>query len=115
MLEIQGITNDPKQKRSLVLPDGSMVEMQMSYVPLQQGWYVDYLSYLDFRLEGVRITNQVNMLYQFKNQIPFGFACFSDEDREPSLIEDFSSGASKLFLLTSAEVEYYAEVVSGQV
>jgi hypothetical protein len=48
-------------------------------------------------------------MHQWQNLIPFGIACFSTNNREPSLLEDFSSGASRLFLLSEAEVEEFQE------
>lgn len=54
------------------------------------------------------------MLLQFKNQIPFGIACYSTNNREPSLQEDFSSGTSQLFILDQAEVkEYFTFLQTG--
>lgn len=115
MLEIQQVTNDPKQKRTLILPDGSTVDMQMRYVPMQLGWYLDYLVYGNFTIRGVRITNNVNILHQFMNIIPFGLACFSSQKREPTQLEDFQSGHSKLYILTAEETQFYDGRLRGEV
>lgn len=82
---------------------------------MQLGWFITSLAYLSFELKGLRISNSPNMLYQFRNRIPFGLACFSMDKREPSLQSDFVSGASKLYVLTEAEVDAYTEYLSGQV
>lgn len=115
MLQIDNISESPRQRQSLVLDDGTQVILAIYFVPMQYGWYITRLIYKDFTLNGFRIINSPNMLHQFRNQIPFGLACFSAGNREPSLQQDFSSGASKLYILTAAEVEQYAEVLSGQV
>lgn len=112
MLLIQQVTQDPLQKQTLVLPDGTTLTLVLYFRPQQLGWFINELTYGDFTLRGVRITNSPNILYQFKNQIPFGLGCFSTANREPSLQEDFSSGASKLYILTQAEVDEYAEFLS---
>ena len=115
MFYIQEITNDSKQKHNLILEDGSSVDLTIHFSPMQYGWFITELTYGNFTLNGLRITNSPNMLHQFRNQIPFGLACFSDADREPALQQDFSSGASKLYILSQAEVELYTEYLSGQV
>ncbi len=74
---------------------------------MQYGWFIRSLVYKGVTINGARITNNPNFLRQFKNQIPFGMACFTEEEREPTLIEDFSSESSKLYILTEAEVDQY--------
>ncbi len=107
MYLIQQITSAPHQSQTLVLPDGTSFSMTMYFVSLQQGWFITNLVYNKFAIQGLRIVNSPNMLYQFRNQIPFGLACFSTANREPSLQEDFSSGASQLYVLSQDEVQSY--------
>ena len=113
MLEVQNITQDPLQKRILILPDATQITMTMYFVPMQFGWFITSMQYGNFTLKGLRISNQPNMLRQWKNLLPFGLACFSDQDREPSQLQDFSSGKSKLYILTSDEVAEYEAILSG--
>jgi hypothetical protein len=115
MFQIQNITTAPRQKQTLVLPDGNQILISMYFCPLQQGWFIPSISYRDFALTNLRIVNSPNMLYQYRNLIPFGLACFSTAQREPSLQEDFAVGNSKLYILTEAEVEEYVEILSGQI
>lgn len=114
MLLIQQITANPLQSQNLVLDDGTIVQLTLYFRPIQQGWFVNQLVHGTFILNGLRITNSPNMLRQWKNLIPFGLACFSAANREPSLQQDFSSGASKLYILTEAEVlQYEAFLANG--
>lgn len=115
MYVIQQITNDAFQKQTLILPDGSPLDMTIYFAPMQYSWTITELIYAsaNFTLNGLRITNSPNMLYQFKNQIPFGLACFSTANREPQLQEDFASGNSILYILSQAECQAYAELLSG--
>lgn len=115
MYQIQNLTNNARQKQTLVLPDGTFITLEIYFIEMQQGWFITNLQYGNFTLSGLRITNSPNMLYQFKNQIPFGIACFSSAEREPSLVDDFASQSSKLYVLTQAEVEQYSEYLSGQI
>ncbi len=113
MLLIQQITTAPLQKQNLVLQSGAILTLKLYFRPLQFGWFINQLIFGDFVLNGLRITNSPNMLNQFKNQLPFGLACFSTANREPTQQQDFSSGASKLYILTEAEVDAYSEFLSG--
>lgn len=80
---------------------------------MQYGWFITNLTYQDFVLNGLRITNNPNMLYPWINQIPFGIGCFSSSQREPTQQQDFLSGASSLYLLTQDECEAYASYLAG--
>lgn len=113
MQQITSILNYANQSQTLILTDGTSLVLNLSFSPQQAGWFITSLTYGAFELNGVRITNSPNMLHQFRNQLPFGIACFSTDDREPQFQQDFSSGASILYLLTKAEVNQYEEFVSG--
>lgn len=113
MYQIQNLTGDTKQKQALILPDQTLIELEIYFVPMQLGWLITELSYQGFVLNGLRITNQPNMLNQWRNRLPFGLACFSAQQREPSQQEDFLSGASKLYVLTEAEVDAYTEFLAS--
>lgn len=115
MFQIQNLTTDSRQKQVLVLPNGDQIQIQIYFVPMQLGWFITRLIYKDFTLNGLRITNSPDLLYQFRNQLPFGLACFSAGNVEPMQIQDFQSGVSKLFILTQDEVSLYTGILNGQV
>lgn len=113
MLLIQQIASNPFQKQTLTLDDGSSVAITMYFRSMQLGWFITELTRGSFTLNELRITNSPNMLHQFKNQIPFGLACYSKGNREPSQQNDFLSGASKLYILTAAEVAQYTSFLEN--
>lgn len=115
MFKVQNLTTDARQKQTLVLPDGTQIILSLYFIPMQLGWFITSLTYGDFVLTNVRIVNSPNFLHQFRNKIPFGMACLSPSRREPTQQEDFSSGASELYILTAEDVEQYTEFLSGQV
>lgn len=105
---IQQVTADPVQKQTVVLPDGSSLTYVLRYRPIQQGWYFDALTWTGgWQTSGLRIVNIPNMLHQWKNLLTFGLGCTTAGNREPTQQQDFSSGASRLFILTAAEVAAY--------
>ncbi len=114
MNQIQNITTAPYQTQRLILPNGNPVDITFSYKPQQLGWFIETLTYLDFTLKGMRICVSPDILYQWKNKLPFGIACFAINGREPYLSTDFSDGSASLYLLTQAEVLQYQGELSGQ-
>ena len=115
MLRIEHITNDPLQQQVLVLPDGSSLTIELYYRLQQAGWFFNNLTHGDFALNGMRVTNGLNILRQFKNTINFGLACYTDGDREPTQLSDFLSGVSKLYVLTSDDVLEVENILAGAV
>jgi hypothetical protein len=115
MFRVTSLTNDPYQKQTWFLPNGESVTVFLYFRPQQFGWFIQELVYKDFVLKGTRITNSPNILFQYMNQIPFGLACYSKQNREPSLQNDFLSGATSLYILSEAECQEYLELVRGQV
>lgn len=113
MLPIQDLSTEARQKMDLVLGDGSIAQMLIEYKPQQYGWFITSLSYESVVIKGLRIVTGPNMLYQWKNVLPFGLACFVTANREPTQQEDFAQSAAQLFLLTQEEMavldEYFAD------
>src|SRR5574343_1958233 len=115
MLQIQAWNQDPKQKLKIILPNNDTIDMQIEYKPLQYGWFINSLSYNDFTLTGLRITTNLNILYQYKNKLPFGILIQTVGNREPYLVSDFQTGACKMFILTAEELDQLENIYSGQV
>lgn len=113
MLEILNLTDAPLQQQTVVLPDGSNLFLTLYYRPQQYGWFINTLQRGDFTLNGLRITNNPNLLRQWKNRLPFGLACFTQANREPTEKQDFLSGQSKLYILTEEEVIAYERYLAG--
>ena len=113
MYRIQNITEDAFQQQTVVLFNGNSMFLQLYFMPMQYAWVITELTYQNFTINGLRICNSPNMLQQFKNKLPFGLACKTAGGREPSLQQDFSSGASSLYILTDAEVEYYSTLLAS--
>lgn len=113
MYLVQNITADPLQNQTLILDDGTSISLTLYYMPQQYGWFIYSMVYQGFTLQGFRIINSPNMLYQYGNQIPFGLACYTQGNREPTQLEDFSSSASTMYILTAAEVEQYQSLIEN--
>ena len=113
MLLIQGWTTDVNQTMTVTLPDGSLMTLVLYYSAQQLGWFIKTLSWNNFTLYGIRITNNVNMLLSWRNLLNFGLACLTPSGYEPSQPQDFYSAASKLYVLETADVEQLNNVLAG--
>lgn len=100
---LDGIRATGTQIISTTAENGQLIEITLYFQIATQNWKMD-ISYGDFQLNGNRIYSSPNMLCPYANIIPFGLACTVDEDGEPFLINDFSTGRAELFVLTAAEV-----------
>lgn len=112
-MKLLKVTASPLQSQSVIIEDNTSFLMTVYFRPMQQGWYINQLVYGDFVLYGMQIVNSPNLLNQFKNMIPFGLACFSVDNRDPSLQEDFFSGASSLYLLNEEEVAQFSDYLNN--
>lgn len=128
MNRLDQITDDAAQTQRLLLPDGSVATLSMEFKPMQYGWFITSLVYAPvtssygvpsnydgpFEIRGFRIFVSPNILQQYRNQIPFGLACYSAGEREPTQQQDFSSGAAQLYLLNQADVAQITSLINGQ-
>ena len=102
MTKIEGITDAPNQDMSVILEDGTRVEINLRYKPNQSGWFVDVIRG-EWAARGLRLVASPNMLRQWKNVIPFGLGVYTLNQREPMLLDSFTT-TTKLLLLTEADV-----------
>lgn len=112
MIQVTNITSDPTQQSSIILPDQTFINMTISFIPQQLGWFITNFVYGTVTINGLRICNSPNFLRQWKNILPFGMACVSQNSREPSLQQDFISGASTLYILTHDEVKQFEDFLN---
>ncbi len=103
MKQITSITNDANQILSMVLDDGSKVNMSLNYWPNQSGWFYS-LNYGQFSVSNRRMVNSPNMLRQFRSIIPFGLCCTIIDGYELIYQDDFTSGRASLYVLNSEDL-----------
>lgn len=113
MYTITNITKNYLQTQNVVLQDGSSFKFEICYKPMQYGWFIQDLVYGDIEIKGMRICVNPNMLHQFMNILPFGIACYTTLGREPTQLEDFSSGNFQLLVLSKDETTAYKAYLSG--
>lgn len=115
MYQITGITTDPLQKQTIFLDSGKQIDLTLYFMAQQYCWVIRELNYDNgaFVLDGFKITSGLNLLNQFRNILPFGLACVTTGNRDPQFQEDFSGGASVLYILDETEKGQYLEYISN--
>ena len=106
MQTINNISNDPKQKHTVLLAeDSSRIVLNLVYKPTQMGWFLD-IEYEDlgFKLYGIRVTTNTNILNQWRNVLPFGIMCTCEDNQEPLLLDDFIVNRAQLHILNKEEI-----------
>lgn len=111
MQQVTAITDDPIQTLGIILPDGSVVQMTLQYVPAQQGWFYS-LSYGAFQANLMRIVNSPNMLRRFRNIIPFGLAVTVSDGYEAINQSDFVSGRATMYSLDQSDIKSVEQLIT---
>lgn len=113
MYQVTQVTVDPNQAQTLVLYDGSTLDISMIFKPMQYGWFISMVHSSGWTINNLRIVNSPNFLQQWRNIIPFGMACYSKANLEPTLQEDFFSLASVLYILDASEVQAFTDLLNA--
>ena len=111
MLTLEGIQAVPIQNFRTPITQGTII-FKLYYRPNVRMWFID-ITLGTFIVNGMRLSNQPNMLNQYSNTIPFGLyvqLLDADPGYEPILIDDFSSGRLALNVLDQDEL-YQIEAV----
>jgi hypothetical protein len=113
MTYINTITDDPVQTMTLKLDNGDSVIFNLSYFESQKGWFYN-ITYGTFALYNRRIVTGVNMLRGFRNLLPFGFACITDDGYEPVFKEDFKNSRAKFLLLDETDIGKVEDILQQE-
>jgi len=104
MLQITQIDDTPQQSLVIVDENGNNITMNLRFLPTQNAWNFD-ISFGTFNLNGCRLVNSLNILRSYKNQLPFGIACLSNDGCDPFLINDFSTNRVGIYTLIPQDLE----------
>lgn len=100
---IDRLTDAGNQQSILTGNPGQRIILNTRFLPTQQLWVAD-IFYNEFTLYGITILNAANMLRGYRNLIPFGIMCSTDDGQDPYTLDAFSTGYARLYLLTADEV-----------
>lgn len=92
MLFIPNISNDNYQTLVVKNEDGTEFELSLQFSESQSNWFygISYTpqSSTPFIINGRRLTTGY-VLGNYRNQIPFGLVCLSNDNGDPYFLNDF--------------------------
>jgi len=103
MLYINKITSAASQQLTLTGIPSIQITMTLRFMPRVQQWIMG-LSYGSFSVQGMAVTGGLNILRQYKNNIPFGICCICADGLDPYQIDDFANERANLYLLNADDV-----------
>lgn len=101
---INEITSEPNQNHRFALEDGTDVNITFNYRVNQSGWFYSF-THEGRTFNNRRIVTSPNMIRQFKDILPFGFACTVEGGGEPIFQDDFELERAKFYLLDQSDVQ----------
>ena len=106
------ITDDPKQKMTVVTPQGDEFDFYLEFRETQGLWFCN-IGFKDTVINGLGLVCGQNILRQWKNILPFGLAVGSSDVADPYYIDDFVNSRIQVYVLTEDEVKWVEETIYG--
>lgn len=98
------ISSAPRQQFKVIGIGGERIDLLMWFSPTQGAWMFN-ISWQGFTLNGAVMTLSPNILRGYRNNIPFGISCVSEDGIDPAYVDDFETGRVQLFILSRDEVQ----------
>jgi hypothetical protein len=111
MQRIDTLTDAADQVVTLALPDKSLLTLELIYRPRIKRWTFD-LAHPLLVLNGLNLCVSLNLLRAWRNLIPFGLGCATNDGGDVCFIDDFATGRASLYGLSADEVKL-AEAAVG--
>lgn len=102
---VEGFTDDYKQQFQLTIgqpgDNYASADILMSYSVPRNCWYID-ITWDDFEMKGLKLSNSRNMLRDFRSLIPFGLLVTGGNGSDPMLVDSFVN-THEMYLLDQNE------------
>lgn len=108
---LDNITQDPKQVMYINIINYDAAKFTIWYKPQQFGWFYD-LEWGSFATYNQRIVVSTNFTRQYKNILPFGLLCITDNQTDPIFQESFTTNC-QIYVLDTADIEYLEATFYG--
>lgn len=114
MYKLNSLGNEPKQQITLLTEENTRVVLSFEYKANQLGWFFGF-EYNGEKYENIRLTTSYNILRAYRNWLPFGIMCATNDNFEPLDLNDFATGYASVFILTKEDINgiesnYYTKV-----
>ena len=106
MYAINQLSDAAFQTTTLQMPDGSTGTLNLYYRSSTPRWFFDFIhpALPEGETLGLGLTTYPNLLRQWQNIVPFGFACVTLDGQDPVGSEDFIDGYATLYILAETDV-----------
>lgn len=111
--QLNNLTDFANQTTTLQLPDGTTANLTLIFNATAERWVANIV-YGTLVINGLGVCCLPNILRQWKNVIPFGLACATNDQTDPFAANDFSDGRARLFLLSADEVLLMESQIFGR-
>jgi hypothetical protein len=107
MIQLTGLTNDPKQQYTVVTEDNIEFQFYLEYIDNQRQWIysIGYGSNFILNQNEFTLVFAVNLIRQYINILPFGIACSTPDGSDPLYLNDFINGRVNIGILSQADVQ----------
>lgn len=103
MIKISSISDDARQSFQLSVTGKDRATLTIEYVWNQRSW-VYSLQYKNFSTSNELLVASPNLLRQYRNIIPFGLMCTTENKLDPMVQDSFSSGVASLYYMTADDL-----------
>lgn len=104
MYKINSLGGEPKQQVTVLLDDNSRVVFNFEYKANQLGWFFGF-EYGDINYQNIRLTTAPNILRAYRNWLPFGILCNTEDGLEPMDLDDFSTDYAQVYVLNKNDID----------
>ena len=104
MIQLTNITSSPKQLITILLENGEEAQLELMFIPQQNGWFFN-LIYNNTNFNGGRLVLHPNILFKYKNILPFGIGLYDNEQIDPVFQDDFSIQRVIVIVYTKEEID----------
>lgn len=104
------LTENPQQTYTVVTEDGDRFTLSLRFLPSQSAWEVSVV-WGAVTISGISLVFSPNLLYSYKNILPFGLMVVANDSIEPSYLDDFTSGRVQLYVMIKSDIEALEEAI----
>jgi hypothetical protein len=112
MIQIRNLSGAGVQEITVLLQDGSAVQLTLRYRPAVQRWSMD-VAWKTLLIRNIMMATHPNILRPWRNAIPFGICIATDDGTDPFMITDFEQERVKIYVLddsvTPSDLAYIEE------
>lgn len=106
------LTANPLQTYIVITEDGDLFTLSLRFLPSQALWEASII-WGTFTLNGISLVLSPNLLFGYKNILPFGLMIVAIDSIEPSYLDDFTSGRVKVYVMTKSDISALESVITS--